>query len=190
MVAGESLAKALAGLRSPETLADLDPGPSLRAELRPYQKVGLRWLWWLRNLGLGGCLADDMGLGKTLQIIALLAAAEEERQRRERTQPAGRAGVADRELAGRDRALRAEPAVSSSRILPRSRRGARFPDSGGALGARRRHHDLRHLAAHRGPDVADRGTSSSLDEAQAIKNPGAKQTRAVKTLRASDRAWR
>ena len=48
VVAGESLAKALAGLRSPETLVDLDPGPSLRAELRPYQKVGLRWLWWLR----------------------------------------------------------------------------------------------------------------------------------------------
>ena len=48
VVAGESLAKALAGLRRPETLADLDPGPSLRAELRPYQKVGLRWLWWLR----------------------------------------------------------------------------------------------------------------------------------------------
>ena len=74
VVAGESLAKALAGLRSPETLADLDLGPSLHAELRPYQKVGLRWLWWLRNLGLGGCLADDMGLGKTLPcVIALFA---------------------------------------------------------------------------------------------------------------------
>ena len=72
VVAGESLAKALAGLRSPEALADLDPGPGLRAELRPYQKVGLRWLWWLRSLGLGGCLADDMGLGKTVQVIALL----------------------------------------------------------------------------------------------------------------------
>jgi SNF2 family DNA or RNA helicase len=63
-------------LRSPETLADLDPGPLLRAELRPYQKVGLRWLWWL--LGLGGCLADDMGLGKTLQVIALLVLLKKE----------------------------------------------------------------------------------------------------------------
>jgi hypothetical protein len=73
VVAGESLAKALAGLRSPDGLTDVDPGPLLHAELRPYQKIGLRWLWWLRSLGLGGCLADDMGLGKTIQVIALLA---------------------------------------------------------------------------------------------------------------------
>ena len=88
VVAGESLAKALAGLRSPETLADLDPGPSLRAELRPYQKVGLRWLWWLRNLGLGGCLADDMGLGKTLQVIALLVLLKKKKEAALRTNPA------------------------------------------------------------------------------------------------------
>ena len=42
-------------------------------ELRPYQKVGLGWLKFLDELGVGGCLADDMGLGKTVQIIALLA---------------------------------------------------------------------------------------------------------------------
>jgi SNF2 family DNA or RNA helicase len=65
-------------LRSPQTLADLDPGPLLRAELRPYQKVGLRWLWWLLGPGLGGCLADDMGLGKTLQVIALLVLVKKE----------------------------------------------------------------------------------------------------------------
>ena len=72
VVAGEALAKTLAGLRSPEALAELDTGGLLRAELRPYQRVGLRWLWWLRSLGLGGCLADDMGLGKTIQVIGLL----------------------------------------------------------------------------------------------------------------------
>ena len=42
-------------------------------ELRPYQKIGLGWLKFLDELGVGGCLADDMGLGKTVQIIALLA---------------------------------------------------------------------------------------------------------------------
>jgi hypothetical protein len=43
----------------------------LRAELRPYQLRGLRWLAELTDLGFGGCLADDMGLGKTVQLIAL-----------------------------------------------------------------------------------------------------------------------
>ena len=40
--------------------------------LRPYQKVGYKWLKVLENYNLGGILADDMGLGKTLQVIALL----------------------------------------------------------------------------------------------------------------------
>ncbi|MGH3086015.1 MAG: DEAD/DEAH box helicase, partial [Rubrobacteraceae bacterium] len=49
------------------------PAPSgLRAELRPYQQVGYSWLDFLRNAGLGACLADDMGLGKTIMALALL----------------------------------------------------------------------------------------------------------------------
>lgn len=45
---------------------------SLDGQLRPYQKRGLSWLAFLDRLGLGACLADDMGLGKTIQLIALL----------------------------------------------------------------------------------------------------------------------
>ncbi len=44
----------------------------LRAELRPYQKEGLKWLNFLDDFKLGGCLADDMGLGKTIQIISFI----------------------------------------------------------------------------------------------------------------------
>lgn len=44
----------------------------LKAELRPYQLDGLRWMQTLRTLGIGGCLGDDMGLGKTLQTLAHL----------------------------------------------------------------------------------------------------------------------
>ncbi|EKX74294.1 helicase family member protein [Theileria equi strain WA] len=48
--------------------------PSLiRANLRPYQLEGLRWLAKLYDKGLNGILADEMGLGKTLQAICLLA---------------------------------------------------------------------------------------------------------------------
>ena len=45
---------------------------AFKGTLRPYQKRGLSWLQYLENLGLNPCLADDMGLGKTIQIIALL----------------------------------------------------------------------------------------------------------------------
>ena len=41
-------------------------------ELRSYQRMGLGWLCFLREFGLGGVLADDMGLGKTVQALAML----------------------------------------------------------------------------------------------------------------------
>lgn len=44
-----------------------------KGELRPYQSVGVSWLSFLSQVGVGGCLADDMGLGKTVQVLALLA---------------------------------------------------------------------------------------------------------------------
>ena len=44
----------------------------LRAELRPYQREGYEWLARLSEWAPGACLADDMGLGKTLQGLALL----------------------------------------------------------------------------------------------------------------------
>lgn len=44
----------------------------LRATLRPYQKVGIDWLSYVRSLGCGALLCDDMGLGKTLQVIATI----------------------------------------------------------------------------------------------------------------------
>jgi superfamily II DNA or RNA helicase len=47
--------------------------PKLNAKLRNYQKQGYKWIKYLHEHQLGGCLADDMGLGKTLQAIAVLA---------------------------------------------------------------------------------------------------------------------
>ncbi len=46
--------------------------PELKATLRPYQLLGVKWLVGHYRAGFGACLADDMGLGKTLQTIALL----------------------------------------------------------------------------------------------------------------------
>jgi len=48
------------------------PHPALRADLRPYQREGVRFLSQRKALGLGALLADDMGLGKTVQTLAVL----------------------------------------------------------------------------------------------------------------------
>jgi SNF2 family DNA or RNA helicase len=45
---------------------------NFKAELRPYQTEGYKWLCRLADWGVGACLADDMGLGKTIQALALV----------------------------------------------------------------------------------------------------------------------
>ncbi len=46
----------------------------LRSELRPYQKLGVDWLYFLYKNSLSGMLCDDMGVGKTHQAMGLIAA--------------------------------------------------------------------------------------------------------------------
>jgi SNF2 family DNA or RNA helicase len=47
---------------------------TFQAQLRDYQLVGFDWASRLAHWGAGACLADDMGLGKTLQALAILLA--------------------------------------------------------------------------------------------------------------------
>jgi non-specific serine/threonine protein kinase len=72
ITAGDWLRQTLDRIRQPESDDACQPGRDLRATLRPYQVDGVRWLWFMTELGLGACLADDMGLGKTIQVIDLL----------------------------------------------------------------------------------------------------------------------
>jgi SNF2 family DNA or RNA helicase len=51
---------------------------SFQGSLRHYQTEGASWLLFLRQFGLGGCLADDMGLGKTIQWITYLMILKEQ----------------------------------------------------------------------------------------------------------------
>ncbi len=53
-------------------ITSLKTPKNFKGTLRPYQQRGLSWLTFLKEFGLGACLADDMGLGKTVQLIALL----------------------------------------------------------------------------------------------------------------------
>ena len=67
------LSQFLERLRGFDGLAPLDPPSTFGATLRPYQRLGLAWLDFLREFGFGGVLADDMGLGKTVQCLAFFA---------------------------------------------------------------------------------------------------------------------
>ncbi|VAW70392.1 DNA/RNA helicases, SNF2 family [hydrothermal vent metagenome] len=52
--------------------SDVSISAGLNADLRDYQQQGVNWLTHLFQHKLGGLLADDMGLGKTLQILAFI----------------------------------------------------------------------------------------------------------------------
>lgn len=65
-------------LSGKEAIKELPQPGDFVGELRPYQVKGFSWLAFLRQYGLGACLADDMGLGKTIQMLALLLKDKEE----------------------------------------------------------------------------------------------------------------
>jgi superfamily II DNA or RNA helicase len=53
--------------------APVPPPDGLTVTLRDYQLAGYRWMMRLATWGVGAILADDMGLGKTVQALALLS---------------------------------------------------------------------------------------------------------------------
>jgi superfamily II DNA or RNA helicase len=189
VVAGDWLAETLRGLRQPEGLARVDAGTALKTTLRPYQQAGVRWLYLLTRLGLGACLADDMGLGKTIQTLALLLVLKQER--------ASSGGSGSSSLLVAPASLLANWAAEAERFAPDLRVLIAHPS---ALPSA----ELRSLdsAALEAADlvITSYGTLLRLpvlsqvrwrvvvaDEAQAIKNPGARQTRQLKKLEAHAR---
>jgi non-specific serine/threonine protein kinase len=184
--AGAWLAETLAGLRGPAALADADPGADLRGSLRPYQRIGVSWLRFASSLRLGVCLADDMGLGKTIQVLGLLLL--HKRQRQESDPP---------HLLVVPASLLSNWQAELERFAPSLVALIAHPSAMSA-------HELADLgdAALAGVDlvITTYGTLvrseplrarawwlAIVDEAQAIKNPGTRQTRAVKALRARAR---
>ena len=189
-VAGPWLAETLAGLRRPKGSARVDPGRDLRGTLRPYQQVGVRWLHLCSELGLGACLADDMGLGKTIQVLALLLVRRKRRRAGRRRRPSLLVAPASLLANWAAEIERFAPSLKALVAHPSAmpaERAAGDSDAGDASRRRPRDHELR-LAAAASPWLATTAWDLVvLDEAQAIKNPGAKQTRAVKQLAARAR---
>ena len=187
VIAGPWLADTLHGLRSPEGLAQVTPGEELKATLRPYQQAGVRWLYLLTRLGLGACLADDMGLGKTIQVLALLLVLKRDREN-EYPRPS---------LLVAPASLLANWAAEISRFAPSLTMLVAHPSEHSA--AELQALDVERLERFdliitsygsllRLPVLETiRWQVAILDEAQAIKNPGTKQTRQVKKLNARTR---
>lgn len=184
---GEWLQSIMEKLHHPDSLADVAVGPEFKADLRGYQQEGLRWLCFLHSLRLGACLADDMGLGKTIQILAFLNVLKNQQA----------------EQPGRASLLVIPASLLSNWINELNT----FAPNLLFLAAHPDFHRPRQVPALREEqlDALDLVITTYslvqrydwlgeypwrtviLDEAQAIKNPGAKQTKAVKGLTAATR---
>jgi non-specific serine/threonine protein kinase len=186
VVAGPWLAETLKGLRSPDGLARVDPGAALNATLRPYQQVGVRWLYLLAKLGLGACLADDMGLGKTIQVLTLLLILK--RQTAGQSQPS--LLVAPASLLA-NWAGEIEHFATSLKVLIAHPSALPAGELKSVSPGRLSGVDLvitSYGSLLRVPWIAETAWRLVVvDEAQAIKNPDAKQTRTVKGLKAQAR---
>ena len=201
--AGDWLSDVLARLREPEKEEDVVVN-GLRASLRPYQMTGVKWLTLLNRLGLGACLADDMGLGKTIQVVALLLQLRGQKVGAVARSARGAGSVA----ATPGAAMPSLIVAPASLIANWNAEIQRFAPSLSVFVAHSSESavDLANEgdldAALSGVDVAittygvvtrsqalrrRRWRLVVLDEAQAIKNPGAQQTRAVKRIQADGR---
>ena len=172
---GAWLSELLQHLRTPSGIRSLMPPRTFHAVLRKYQKTGYTWLDYMSRLGFGACLADDMGLGKTVQVLAYL-----------------------------ERLRRQNPNAKVLLIVPASLLGnwqketERFaPDMGFQVLYGKTSASLAGMLEQEIPflTITTYGMASRLtqlqerkweclilDEAQAIKNPGTKQTKGIKSI--------
>ncbi|MDR1138194.1 MAG: DEAD/DEAH box helicase, partial [Synergistaceae bacterium] len=174
MTNGEWLNGVKGRLTDPIKINGISAGDCFRATLRSYQQTGLNWLGQMKSLGFGSLLADDMGLGKTVQILALL------------------------EYIRRNGAGKTLLVIPASLLFNWQNEADKFAP------------ELKYSVVHTGGKEFDVGGADLfittygmvsrldslketewdlivLDEAQAIKNSGTKQTKAIKSLKSSNK---
>lgn len=177
---GSWLGDLLSKLRNPDSIRSQAPPSTFDGELRAYQQTGFTWLSHMSKLGFGACLADDMGLGKTIQVLVFL---EKLRKSKKNSHvllivPASLLGNWEKEAAkfvpkmdvhilhGRPTKVLEDELKSTSAFLTVTTYGMTVKLN----------------------ELSERNwTHIIIDEAQAVKNPMSKQTKAVKKLKAENR---
>jgi non-specific serine/threonine protein kinase len=185
---GEWLRTVFGQLQRPESIGKVRTSRAFAARLRHYQQDGLNWLFHLHRMKLGACLADDMGLGKTVQILAFLDALKTE---------AGKAKKTAASLLVIPASLLANWSAEIEKFAPKLSFFIAHPDfhrpTTVPVLPKEKFDGLdlvitTYALAQRYEWLLDYTWNYViLDEAQAIKNPGSKQTKAVKRLAAVNR---
>ena len=191
---GKWLKSVMGKLVNPDLITRTKAGSGFTGALRKYQQSGLNWLYFLHSLGFGACLADDMGLGKTIQVLAFLTRIKSDTQKLTKRPGASLLVVPASLLSNWAAEINAfAPELDFHIAHPGTRaiqdtavKGEKLPDAFDpdtvdlvitTYGLAQKYDWLKTYLWH----------YLILDEAQAIKNPVAKQTRAIKKLAAGNR---
>ena len=160
------------------------PGPlpapeGFCGQLRPYQERGLGWLAFLNRFDQGACLADDMGLGKTIQLLAFLQHLKAEQELKRPVLLVAPTSVLTN--------WRREAEAFTPELAVREHYGPRRPSTPAALRKALRDVDLvltSYGLLQRDSELLESQDWQGvvIDEAQAIKNPSAKQSQAARDL--------
>src|SRR5919202_1139664 len=178
--ASGALQELITNLTGNQSVQLIETPESFHGTLRPYQLRGVSWLAFLERWGLGACLADDMGLGKTIELIAFLLHLKEQEVLEAPTLlvcPTSVLGNWEREVKKFGPSLKA--IVHHGDKRPKGKAFARtVKDKQLVITS----YPLVYRDAATLEEVSWQGIV--LDEAQNIKNPGAKQSKAVRELKA------
>ena len=174
---GKWLSVALEKIKKPEKIQTISAGEEFKAVLRHYQQLGLNWLTLMIEMGFGACLADDMGLGKTVQIIGLL-----EYLRISQKQEKPSLLVIPASLIGNWKAELEKFAPNIKYKVLHDNKATGKIDNTYQL------YITTYTMLSKLADVLNaEWTLCIIDEAQAIKNPATKQTKAVKSVKADSK---
>ncbi|MBC8459810.1 MAG: DEAD/DEAH box helicase [Deltaproteobacteria bacterium] len=186
---GDWLKSVIRKLLDPDLITSVRINRSFKAKLRDYQQKGLNWLYFLHSLQFGACLADDMGLGKTVEVLAFLNILKSEPKKSGKPKKASLLIIPASLISNWDNEIRrfspdinfhiAHPGAGSTKII-RDKDEKSLDAFDLVITTYALAQKYEWIKAHLWNYII-------LDEAQAIKNPGTKQARAIKELHCFNR---